>query len=295
MKPAVNALRFAALAAVTLAMAMRAVAAGPLPEGVKVVRDVAYGDDGRQRFDVYAPEHASGAPIILMVHGGGWSRGDKALGRVVDGKVARWVPRGFIFVSTNYRMVPEASPVEQARDVARALAAVQRGAASWGGDRAKVVLMGHSAGAHLVALLTAAPARALELGALPWLGSVFLDSGALDVPRLMARRHLPLYDKAFGRDPAKWEEASPYQALGRDGPPMLAVCSATRADRPCAEAERFVARAESLGRRSQVLQENFSHGEINAQLGKDPGYTDAVESFLRTLDGTVAKSLARGG
>lgn len=96
-------------------------------QDVLVMRDVAYGDGKRQRMDIYRPAiayiAAHKAPIILMVHGGGWAYGDKGLDRVVDNKVARWVPRGFIFVSVNYPMIPDADPVAQADHIARALAA----------------------------------------------------------------------------------------------------------------------------------------------------------------------------
>jgi acetyl esterase/lipase len=156
-----------------------------LPAGVKLTPDVSFGQAERQRFDVYAPDGAKNAPVIFMVHGGAWRFGDKKAAKVVDNKVARWVPKGFIFISANYRMVPEADPLEQARDVARALAMAQSKAATWGGDPSKFILMGHSAGAHLVALLTAAPGEALKEGARPWLGVVCLDSAALDLVAIM--------------------------------------------------------------------------------------------------------------
>ncbi len=106
-----------------------------LPAGMRVVRDVAYGNDPAQRFDVFSTQQASNAPVIFMVHGGGWSRGDKAMPSVGYNKVTRWLPAGFVLVSANYRMLPQTQPFEQARDVARALAAAQAQAASWGGDR----------------------------------------------------------------------------------------------------------------------------------------------------------------
>ena len=59
--------------------------------------DVAYGPEPEQRFDLHAPPGAQAAPLILMVHGGAWRLGDKEMGRVVDNKVARWVPRGIAF------------------------------------------------------------------------------------------------------------------------------------------------------------------------------------------------------
>lgn len=266
--------------------------AATLPAGIRIVRDVAYGSDPEQRFDVYAPAQASGAPVILMVHGGGWSRGDKAARGVFENKVARWVPRGFIVVSTNYRLLPKAAPLEQARDVARALAAAQDKAAAWSGERKRFILMGHSAGAHLVALLAASPTLAPELGAAPWLGTVVLDSAALDLVQLMEARHFRLYDRAFERDPQSWRAASPFHALAENRPPILAVCSSRRDD-SCAQARQFVAQAASLGSRAQVLEQDLSHREINERLGTAGDYTVAVESFLARLDPPVAQALAR--
>jgi len=262
-----------------------------LPADTRIVRDVPYGDDGRQRFDVYAPKDARNAPVIFMVHGGGWFRGDKAMHSVIDNKAARWVPKGFVVISANYRLQPQADPIEQARDVARALAAAQRQAASWGADPAKFILMGYSAGAHLVALLAASPKVAEQLGAMPWLGTVALDSAALDVVKIMEASHVRLYDRAFGCDRDFWRRASPWHALTQPGKPLLAVCS-TRRDTSCAQAEAFAVQASALGTRATVLQEDLTHRDINLRLGLISDYTRAVEAFLSTLDPAVAPMLA---
>jgi acetyl esterase/lipase len=263
-----------------------------LPADSRIVRDVAYGKEGRQRFDVYVPARARGAPVIFMVHGGAWLVGDKAARSVVENKVARWLPRGFIVVSANYRMQPQAGPVEQARDVALALAAAQGRAAEWGGDRTKFILMGHSAGAHLVALLAASPALVAEFDAAPPLGVVLLDSAALDVVQIMEAKHPRFYDRAFGGDPDYWRSASPFHALAQPGAPVLAVCSSRRDD-ACPQARRFVAKAASLGMRASVLERDLSHQDVNQQLGREQAYTEAVESFLRTLGEPVAARLDR--
>lgn len=255
-----------------------------------VRKDVAYGRDAEQRFDVYAPARARGAPAILMVQGGGWRPGDPAMGRVVDHKLARWLPRGFVFITVDYRQRPKAGPLDQARDVARALAVAQGKAAVWGADRSKFILIGHSAGAHLVALLASRPDLAAKQGAAPWLGSVLLDSGALDVPAIMGARHPPLYDQAFGRDPLYWQAVSPFHQLQQAAGPLLAVCSSRRPI-ACPEARRFVAKAETLGTRAAVLAQDLSHGDINRTLGEDSDYTAAVEAFLRSLDPVVAQAL----
>jgi acetyl esterase/lipase len=221
-----------------------------------------------------------------MVHGGGWLRGDKEMGRVVDNKVARWVPLGFILVSVNYPMVPDANPVEQAEHVARAIAAAQQAAPQWGGDPDRFILMGHSAGAHLVSLLNADAGRAAELGARPWLGVVALDSGALDVPTIMTHKHPQLFDRAFGADPEFWRDASPLHQLRAGARPWLGVCSRLRAS-ACAGNAAFAARARELGSRAEVLGEKLRHGAINEELGLPSDYTGAVERFLASLDPQV--------
>ena len=257
-------------------------AAAPSVAGAQVLHDVAYGTDPRQRFDVYLPRGAHDAPVVFMVHGGGWRNGDKAMDGVVDYKVARWVPRGLIVVSANYRMLPDADPLVQARDVATALAAAQRKVATLGGNPDRFVLMGHSAGGHLVALLAAAPEIAREAGARPWLGTVLLDAGTVDVVAKMRQRHLPLFDHAFGDDPRFWASASPMQRLHARPAPILAVCSSQRTD-SCPPNRRFAEKVRSLGGRAELLPQALSHRDINVQVGEENAYTRAVERFLRSL------------
>ena len=121
----------------------------PLPAGVQRIADVPYGPDPAQRMDVYVPAGTTAgasalrAPVIFMVHGGGWRIGDKAMGRVVQEKVNRWVPKGFILISANYRMLPAAPVSAQARDVQAALVAAQQRASTRGGDSGRFILMGH--------------------------------------------------------------------------------------------------------------------------------------------------------
>ncbi len=260
--------------------------------GVAILRGVSYGSDPRQRFDVYAPVHAKDAPVIFMVHGGAWRLGSRSAPAVVEHKVARWVPRGCVVVSTDYRLLPAADPLEQARDVARALAAAQERALAWGGDPHGFVLMGHSAGAHLVALLATEPALLSDVGALPCLGTVLLDSAALDLVAIMEGPHPRLYDVAFGRDERYWQSASPFHVLARRTAPILGVCSSRRAG-SCLQARRFVGKASSLGASATVLEEDLSHEEINERLGVDTRYTEQVESFLARLAPSLSAALAR--
>lgn len=257
----------------------------PAPAGMQTRRDIAYGPDPKQRLDAYLPPRAHDAPILVMVHGGAWAFGDKGSDNVIDNKLAHWIPQGFIVVSVNNRLLPQAAPLEQARDVARALAKVQALAPSWGGDPQALVLMGHSAGAHLAALLDADPALLQAAGAEPPRGVVALDSAAMDVPDLMGRGTAPLprlYRDAFGDDPAGWAAASPYQRLHAGVPPMLVVCSSRRAD-ACPQGKALIAKAGKLGVRMELQAEDLSHGQINQTLGLPSDYTAAVDRFIASV------------
>jgi len=268
-------------------------AARELPTGVTLKRDLAYGSAPRQQLDVYLPvSTAELSPIIFMVHGGAWKFGDKRGAGVIDNKVRRWVTQGFVLVSINYRMLPDANPLEQADDVARALVYIQRHAAEFHADPARLILMGHSAGAHLVSLVSAHPDRATKQGAKPWLGTVSLDSAAFDVVEIMQHRHFKLYDEAFGKDEAFWRSTSPYHVLAKPVPPILAICSSRRDD-STKQAKQFAAHAKQLGSPVTVQAEDLTHAEINKQLGEPGAYTDAVEAFMRTLDPVVAAKLEK--
>ena len=286
-------------------IAQRQAAAAPaaLPAGVQRIADVPYGADPAQRMDVYVPTSPTGAgatslvasavrsPVIFMVHGGGWRYGDKAMGRVVQEKVSRWVPKGFILISINYRILPDTPVAVQERDVQAALMAAQQRAGTWGGDPSRFILMGHTAGAHLVALLNARAPQALREGAWPWLGTVSLDSAVMNVPAYMRAPHLPLYDDAFGSDPAYWVALSPFHQWTVGAPPVQLVCSTERADQPCSQADALARHVRNQGGRAEVLPQDLNHGEINATLGLESDYTRAVEAFMGSLDLEVARRL----
>ncbi|MEN0107229.1 MAG: alpha/beta hydrolase [Pseudomonas sp.] len=263
-----------------------------LPAGATVSQDLAYGPGERERMDVYLPSRPSNAPIIFMVHGGAWKTGDKSAQQVVANKVNRWVGLGFILVSANYPLLPETKPLQQAEEVAKALAMTQAKAASWGGSPTQVIVMGHSAGAHLVALLAASPTLAAAQGVKPWLGTVALDSAALDVEKIMQARHMRFYDQAFGAEPAYWQQTSPNYVLANGAAPILAVCS-TRREVACEQAQLFASHGTAVNVSISVLKQDLSHKEINQQLGTPGAYTEAVESFMASLDIDVAKRLGR--
>lgn len=262
-----------------IALLLTAVLAHATPD-----RQMAYGPDPAQRLDVYLPAQPQGAPVLVMVHGGAWMFGRPDAANVVDAKVAHWVrERGFVFVSVGYRLVPRVDVRTQGQDVARAIAEVERLAPGWGADADRLVLMGHSAGAHLVALLSAKPALAEAQRARRWRGTVVLDSAALDTEGLMQRPHLRLYDRAFGGDPLLWRAVSPTARLARGSLPMLLVCASARRDDSCGQSAQFAARVQASGGQATVLPQPLSHREINSRLGESGDYTRSVERFIDGL------------
>ncbi len=256
-----------------------------LPSGARAERDVSYGSDPKQVMDVYIPTQAGPGrllPVIFMVHGGAWMIGDKGAANVVANKVMRWLPKGYVVISPNYRMLPHADPLVQAQDVGKALSLAQSRAREWGGDPARFLLMGHSAGAHLVSLISADPSIAIGQGAKPWLGTVSLDSASMDVVRTMEEKHYSFYDKVFGSDRNFWRQTSPFHRLTQAPAPMLLVCSSKRDD-ACPQARSFVDKVQSLGGRASVLTQDLTHGDVNGKLGLPGAYTDSVEAFLRSV------------
>lgn len=261
------------------------------------IADVAYGTHERQKFDVYLPKTKTDAPapIILMVHGGGWCVGDKRLKSTVENKVARWAPRGFVVISTNYPMLTHGrNALQQAHEIAKAAAYIQQNAGRWGGDPARMILMGHSAGAHLVSLVGAdADIRAAE-GMQNVLGVVSIDAGATDVamqmpkvvPKLRTR-----YNEAFGTDPAGWPASSPRHQVDARSAPWLGICAINRPDKPCEQSEMYVQKSIGFGITAKTLQLPKGHGRLNSELGMAGSYTDSVEKFMSALDAEVAARL----
>jgi acetyl esterase/lipase len=258
----------------------------PLPGNMCFQLNIAYGSDPLQKLDVYMPAAgAYKAPVVLMVHGGGWYQGDKMDSSVVWNKAVNWVPTGAVFISINYPLVPKSDPVQQARSVAQALAYAQQHATEWGGDPAKFILMGFSAGGHLVSLVASDPSLAQSNGlrVQPWLGTIALDAAVYDVPMTMNNpKHDPIFDQAFGTSTSYWTAASPMAKLARRTPPFLAVCS-TLESGSCSRAQAFVDKALGYGSDALVQSVALDHEHVNANLGLASDYTNQVNAFMTGL------------
>ena len=152
-----------------------------------VTRDIPYAEPRHERrtLDVYSPPGARNLPVVFWIHGGGWQAGDKA---DVQIKPRMFAERGFVFVSTNYRLLPEVEMGELIRDVAKSLGWVHGHVAEYGGDPTRIFVMGHSAGAQLAALLCV-DGRYLEAEGVPFgdlRGCVTVDGDTNDVPAIIS-------------------------------------------------------------------------------------------------------------
>jgi arylformamidase len=267
-----------------------------LPKDMRILNDVAYAEHKNQMVDVYLPAVEEGAPVIFMVHGGMWRIGDKSSRSVIQNKMKHWVNKGFIFISVNYRLLPDARPVEQMKDVEKALLFSQNQAHLCGRSSSKFILMGRSAGAHLVSLLSSSYARSVFSGlgskvenkvenvAKSWLGTIAIDSAAYDIVKIMNSAKPPrFYKKVFGSSLDYWKAASPLHMLTSKIPPFLAICSTQRDDGSCTQASSFVDKATMLGTMDEVLAVNLSHRQASASLGKRNDYTRSVDAFIKGL------------
>lgn len=148
--------------------------------------DVPYSDSGHKRnvLDIYSSKDFKNLPVVFWIHGGGWQTGDKS---DVQEKPVYFISRKMVFVSTNYRLLPEVEMGELIRDVAKSLRWVQDNISEYGGDPKQIYVMGHSAGAQLAAILCT-DHRYLEeqqISSNVLLGCVPVDGDTFDIPAII--------------------------------------------------------------------------------------------------------------
>nr|WP_310038459.1 alpha/beta hydrolase [Sphingomonas sp. BE123] len=271
-------------------MAERAAARGAEAPAAGMVEH-SFGTDPLQKLDFWAAKDtARPAPIVIFVHGGGWKRGDKrnATGAA---KVTHFLEQGYAVASVNYRLVPAAKVEDQAADVAAAFAWLRSNASKLNIDPARMVLMGHSAGAHLVALVGTDPryARAAGFALSDISGVIPLDGAAYDVAAQLADGPSIMqdtYGQAFGSDPARQKSLSPtLHAAGPNAPAFL-ILHVDRDDGK-RQSEALGAALRQAGTPAQVTRIEgrglIGHMEVNRKLGQ-PDYpaTPVVDAWLKT-------------
>ena len=265
-------------AAQLLILLMVAAASGASAQ--EITRDIPYATaHARQVLDIYAPSGAKNLPVVFWIHGGGWQTGDKSM---VALKPKAFTDAGMVFVSINHRLLPAVDMGTITRDVASALGWVHKNIAARGGDPARLLVMGHSSGGQLAALMCTddryLKAEGVSLTAIK--GCVPVDADTFDIPAIIevaetrARaHHFPLptngHRQKFGNDPEKHRDFSAvtHVAKGKSIPPFLILHIAGHPD-TTAQARRMAAVLQEAGVSVKVVAgRETTHSSINDNIG----------------------------
>ena len=282
------------LAPLTLVLAQPQTAVSARAKMV-VKQDIPYAEpaDSRQKVDIYAPEGAKNLPVVFWIHGGGWQAGDRTNVQV---KPQTFVDKGFVFVSTGYRLLPDVDMVTIFRDIAKSIRWVHGHIAEHGGDPKRMLVMGHSAGAQLAALISIddryLKAEGLSLAIIK--GCVPVDGDTYDVPAIIEtaetrlRVHgMPMpklgHRVKFGNDPEKHRDYSAvtHVAKGKGIPPFLILHVADHPD-VSAQAQRLeVVLKDACISTKRFAARETNHNKLNENLGlpEDPP-TKALFEFV---------------
>src|SRR5437867_158802 len=259
-----------------------------------VKRNIPYAEPAHERqvLDVYSPHDAKNLPVVFWIHGGGWQTGDKTSVQI---KPQAFMDKGFVFVSINYRLLPGVDMATIVRDVAKSIRWVHDHIAEYGGDPKRLLIMGHSAGAQLAALICTddryLKAEGLSLAITK--GCVPVDGDTYDVPAMIEtaetrwRVHgLPPakfgHREKFGNDPAKHRDFSAVTHVAKDKgiPPFLILHVADHPD-TTAQAQRLGAVLKDAGIPTKIFAaKETNHTKLNDNHGlTDDPATKALSEF----------------
>jgi acetyl esterase/lipase len=259
---------------------------GPDPAKLGTVeKDVTYGIAGNVslKMDIYYPKTAGGAlPVVMYVHGGAWTEGDKAIGAGAT-EIPEMIKRGYLTVSVNYRLAPAFKWPAMIEDVKCAVRFLRAKAAEYGLDPDRIGVWGGSAGGHLVSMLGATDVSAGFEGSSGYrdyssrVQAVVDFFGPSDLNDLFRGYQVPLMEEVFGVTDAASQVlklASPVSYISRDDPPFLIMQGDKDVVVPL--------------RQSQTLYNRLIAGGVNAALVivKNAGH-----SFIQT-GGVMAPSRA---
>jgi len=235
--------------------------------------------------DVYMPKKGSNSPVVIWIHGGAFAYGDK---EYVQEKAEYFTRKGYVFISINYRLSPKVVHPAHAQDVSDAIVWINKNAVHYSADAGKIFLIGHSAGAHLAALVSIDETYIKNAGGAPGIiqGVVLLDGAGYDIPVLMADAKSRLkewYTQAFGNSKKEWEQASPNYLIkpGKKIPPFMIAYAGERGASEI-EAKMLSKKLTEVQVENKVFfYQKKSHLTISKELGEDNDKTtDDVLRFL---------------
>lgn len=271
--------RIVSCAACALAAGCAGPGAGKL---VRVVEDIAYVPGSRldkHRLDLYVPRQKADYPVVVFVHGGYWTGGDRRYYAFFTGLYGRigiaLARRGVGTAVISYRLAPGTRIAGQVADVVAAVRWVRAHIGRHGGDPRRLFVMGHSAGGHLAALLgtdaTHLRAAGIDQGQL---AGVVAMSPVLDLEHMKesndADFDAEVTRPTFGDDPATLRRWSPSSHFRADQRPMLILLGDDDYPYLVEQVRRAVARLEKLGAPVEFARlEDRSHAGMVLKFGDD--------------------------
>lgn len=281
--PALGALAASFAAACSPLGALNAL--GPRDPGVRRVgRDLPYGDDARQTFDIFAPAAVAAGerlPVLVFFYGGGWDSGSKD---VYGWAAQALAAQGFVVALPDYRLVPEVHFPTFVEDAAAATARVADVVETYGGDPAQLGVLGHSAGAHL-AMMIALDAHYMAAVGRPRL---IKAAAGLAGPYDFLPFDVPSSINAFGQWPDP-RQTQPLTFARADGPPLWLGHGTADVTVHDEDSILLDARTRELGGRSELkLYPGLSHEDLVATFSplfrkKAPVLADVSAFFHREL------------
>ncbi len=263
----------AGLLVIAVGLMAQAPAIGDRMAGAAATRNLAYGSDADQKLDVFTPRGASGAAVVVYVHGGGFEGGDKSDYE----NLMRWLnENGLVGVNVNYRLHPAVSYPAQEQDVAAVVRWLKANVAKHGGDPNRIVLWGHSSGGSVVASYVGTKSVYGE------------DPGVKGVAALSAPLDMLTWRPAFGyygRDRATYAANSPQTALLATNVPVLLGVGDNDLPPIRPQQDAAVKVLCAAGKCPQYVVTKGDHMSIVLDVGDrwDPAFTNALLAFVKKV------------
>ena len=249
-----------------------------LAEGqATVASDVAYGPAGRQKLDLYRSDQSDAAPVLLWVHGGGFTRGDKASpGSPFNAHIGRWAARhGYVGAVMNYRFAPSSTWPSGIEDVAAAVAWIEAHGAVYGIDPERVILAGTSAGAvHVAGYVAHGPSASIK--------------GAILLSGLYGVTPLDPQDEQYYGPQSDYAERMPFAGIVATDLPLFVACA--EYDPPRFQQEYAGLIAARLDRQDAVptgaVVGGHNHFTLAMHIGtSDTRLADQILAFIASVSG----------
>ena len=251
--------------------------------GIKVTPAIAYGPHARHQLNVFAPDGANRAPVLVFVHGGAFVRGNKSdNGELYDNVLYYFARHGYVGVNIEYRLAPEAQYPGAAEDVRDALGWIGENIAQYGGDPQRIFLLGHSAGGTHVGTYVFDPV--LRRSANDGVAGAILVSARLRADVSPANPNAQAVRAYFGNDVSLYNERSPVTHAAKSAlPVMIAIAEFENPLLDGYGAEMYQALRNSRERTPRLVQlMAHNHTSIMAHLNTEEDYLgEEILTFMK--------------